>query len=67
MTKPVAVLDIFSGIGGFSLGLEKTGMKTIAFCEINSFCQKILKNHWPSVPIFSDITILTNKLKFPFT
>ncbi len=61
MTKPVAVLDIFSGIGGFSLGLEKPGMKTIVFCEINSFCQKILKKHWPSVPIFSDITILTNK------
>ena len=61
MTKPVAVLDIFSGIGGFSLGLEKTGMKTIAFCEINSFCQKILKKHWQSVPVFSDITILTNK------
>jgi len=61
MTKPLAVLDIFSGIGGFSLGLERAGMKTIAFCEINSFCQKILKKHWRSVPVFSDITILTNK------
>ena len=61
MTKPLAVLDIFSGIGGFSLGLEKAGMRTIAFCEINSFCQKILKKHWQSVPVFSDITILTNK------
>lgn len=55
------ILDIFSGIGGFSLGLEKAGMKTIAFCEINPFCRKILTRHWPSVPIFSDITILTNK------
>ena len=61
MTKPLSVLDIFSGIGGFSLGLEKAGMETIAFCEINSFCQKILKKHWQSVPVFSDITILTNK------
>ena len=61
MRKPLAVLDIFSGIGGFSLGLEKAGMKTIAFCEINSFCQKILKKHWQSVPVFSDITILTDK------
>ncbi len=61
MTKPLAVLDIFSGIGGFSLGLERAGMETIAFCEIKSFCQKILKKHWRSVPIFSDITILTNK------
>lgn len=61
MTKPLAVLDIFSGIGGFSLGLERAGMKTIAFCEINSFCQKILKKHWQSVPVFSDIAVLTNK------
>ena len=50
------VLDIFSGIGGFSIGLEAAGMKTVAFCEINTFCRKILKKHWSSVPIFSDIT-----------
>ena len=50
------VLDIFSGIGGFSIGLEAVGMKTVAFCEINTFCRKILKKHWSSVPIFSDIT-----------
>jgi DNA (cytosine-5)-methyltransferase 1 len=52
------VLDIFSGIGGFSIGLEAVGMKTVVFCEINPFCQKILKKHWPSVPIFSDITTI---------
>jgi DNA (cytosine-5)-methyltransferase 1 len=52
----VNVLDIFSGIGGFSLGLEKTGgFRTIAFCEIETFCQKILKHHWPEVPIFPDV------------
>ena len=52
------VLDIFSGIGGFSIGLEAASMQTVAFCEINPFCQKILTRHWPSVPIFSDITII---------
>ena len=52
------VLDIFSGIGGFSVGLEAASMQTVAFCEINPFCQKILKKHWPSVPIFSDVTII---------
>ena len=52
------VLDIFSGIGGFSIGLEAASMQTVAFCEINPFCQKILKKHWPSVPIFSDITTI---------
>lgn len=45
------VLDLFSGIGGFSLGLERTGgFETVAFCEIDPFCQKVLKKHWPDVP-----------------
>ncbi len=58
------VLDLFSGIGGFSLGLERAGMKTVAFCEINSFCQKVLKMHWPDIPVYADITTLTkDKLK----
>jgi DNA-cytosine methyltransferase len=49
------VLDLFSGIGGFSLGLESVGMDTVAFCEMDKFCQKVLKKHWPNVPIHSDI------------
>lgn len=49
------VLDLFSGIGGFSRGLEQAGMKTVAFCEIEPFCQKVLQKHWPDVPIYSDI------------
>lgn len=49
------VLDIFSGIGGFSLGLENAGMKTIAFCENNTFCQEVLKSHWNNIPVFSDV------------
>lgn len=52
------VLDLFSGIGGFSLGLERAGMQTVAFCEIDPFCQKVLKKHWPNVPIFNDIRTL---------
>ena len=55
---PVRVLDLFSGIGGFSLGLESAGMETVAFCEQNKFCQKILAQHWPTLPIHSDITEL---------
>jgi len=49
------VLDLFSGIGGFSLGLERAGMETAAFCEIDPFCHKVLRKHWPDVPIFTDI------------
>jgi DNA (cytosine-5)-methyltransferase 1 len=51
----VKVLDLFSGIGGFSLGLERAGFETVAFCEIDPFCQKVLKKHWPDVPIYTDI------------
>jgi DNA (cytosine-5)-methyltransferase 1 len=49
------VLDLFSGIGGFSLGLERAGFKTVAFCEIEPYCQKVLKKHWPDVPIYDDV------------
>lgn len=52
------VLDLFSGIGGFSLGLERAGMKTVAFCEIDPFCRKVLRKHWPDVPIFEDVRTL---------
>ncbi|WP_221977564.1 DNA cytosine methyltransferase [Rhizobium laguerreae] len=41
------VLDLFSGIGGFSIGLERVGFKTVALCEINPFCRADLKKHWP--------------------
>tara|TARA_R100001129_G_scaffold15459_1_gene10189 strand:+ start:163 stop:948 length:786 start_codon:yes stop_codon:yes gene_type:complete len=49
------VLDIFSGIGGFSLGLEWAGMSTIAMCEKDPHCRKILAKHWPDLPIHEDI------------
>jgi len=49
------VLDLFSGIGGMSLGLERAGMTTVAFCETDEFCCRILRKHWPDVPIYGDI------------
>lgn len=50
------ILDLCSGIGGFSLGLEATGgFETIAFCEFDPFCQKVLNKHWPEVPIYNDL------------
>jgi DNA (cytosine-5)-methyltransferase 1 len=55
------VLDLFSGIGGFSLGLNRAAMRTVAFCEIDRFCQSILTRHWPNVPVYSDINNLTNR------
>ena len=53
------VLDLFSGIGGFSLGLERAGMETVAFCEFDKKAQLVLKKHWPDVPIFDDVRELT--------
>jgi len=51
------VLDLFSGIGGFSLGLERTGgFKTVAFCEIDPFGRQVLAKHWPNVPCHNDVT-----------
>jgi DNA-cytosine methyltransferase len=52
------ILDLFSGIGGFSLGLERAGMKTVAFCEVDKKAQLVLKKHWPDVPIFDDVSNL---------
>ena len=48
-------IDLFSGIGGFSLASQWVGFKTILFCEIDEFCQKVLKKHWPQVPNIPDI------------
>ena len=57
------VLDLFSGIGGFSLGLERTGgFETVAFCEIEPFPRKVLAKHWPEVPQYHDVTKLTGDI-----
>jgi DNA (cytosine-5)-methyltransferase 1 len=58
--RKLKLLDLFSGIGGFSLGLERSGaFQTVAFCEIEPYCQKIIKKHWPEVPLYEDVTTLS--------
>lgn len=54
-------LDLFSGIGGFSLGLERAGFETVAFCEIDPAACRVLADRWPSVPNLGDVT----KADFP--
>ena len=61
MEEPLKVLDIFSGIGGFSIGLENAGMETVGFCEIEPFAQDILNKHWPHTRIFTDIRTLNEE------
>ena len=54
------VLDLFSGIGGFSLGLERTGgFETVAFCEIEECPRRVLAKHWPEVKQYGDVRELT--------
>jgi len=58
--EKLRVLDLFSGIGGFSLGLDSTGhFETVAFCEIEKFPCQILNKHWPNVPIYNDVKELS--------
>lgn len=49
------VLDLFSGIGGFSLGLERAGLRTVQFVEIDPYCRAVLAHHWPDVPCHDDV------------
>lgn len=53
----IKILDLFSGIGGFSYAAEQLvgGFQTEAFCEIDPFCQKVLKKNFPNVPIYDDV------------
>jgi len=54
-------VDLFSGIGGFSVASHWNGYRTTAFCEADAFCQAVLKKYWPSVPIVSDIRAFKGK------
>jgi DNA (cytosine-5)-methyltransferase 1 len=56
--KHIKVLDLFSGIGGFSLGLEQHRMETVAFCDSDAKARQVLMKHWPKVPIFDDVKTL---------
>ena len=57
------IVDLFSGIGGFSYAAEKLvgGFETVAFVEREPYCQKVLRKHWHNVPIFSDIRSFDGK------
>jgi len=55
------MLDLFSGIGGFSLAAHWAGIKTVAFCEIDPYCRQVLSRHWPQTPIYQDVRELTRE------
>lgn len=53
------VLGLFSGIGGFELGLQRAGMEIAAMCEIDPYCRRVLRKHWARTPIYEDVRELT--------
>jgi hypothetical protein len=55
-------IELFSGIGGIALAAEWAGIETVAFCERDPFCQKVLNKHWPDIPIFDDVYTLNRKV-----
>lgn len=59
--KPLRVLSLFSGVGGFDMGLENAGMETVFQCEVDKSCQEVLKHWWPQVPKWDDVSTLTGE------
>ena len=61
MIEPLKILDTFAGIGGFSYAAHELvgGFETTQFVEIDPFCQKVLKKHFPKVPCHDDIKTFT--------
>jgi len=55
MTKPMAFISLFAGIGGMDLGLERAGMQCVAQVEIDDYASKVLAKHWPDVARFRDV------------
>lgn len=53
--RPLTVGGLFSGIGGFELGMQRAGFEIIWMCEIDPFCQKVLRKHWPGVKVYNDV------------
>ena len=62
MTEKLKVLDLFSGLGGFSLGLERTGhFETVAFCDNDKYSKLIIDKHWKGKKVYEDVREITKE------
>jgi len=53
-------LDLFSGIGGFTLAAQSAGFETIGFAETNEYAAKVLKERWPEITNYGDVRNVRN-------
>lgn len=60
-------ISLFAGIGGIDLAAGLAGFRTVLFVEIDKFCQKVLKKHWPDVPIIGDVKDVTKEKVMAYT
>ncbi|MFB3131575.1 MAG: DNA cytosine methyltransferase [Rhodothermales bacterium] len=63
MKQPLTVGSLFSGIGGLDMGFERAGFEIRWMCEIDPFCRKVLRKHWPEVPIYEDVRSIRGSAK----
>ena len=60
-------ISLFAGIGGDALAAEWAGFEHVLFCEINPYCQQVLKKHWPNVPLIGDVRDVTRETVMAYT
>src|SRR5262245_43477090 len=63
--QPIPHLDLFTGLGGFTLAAEGEGFEPVAFCEIDEQCQRLLRRHYPQVEIINNVKEIT-KTRYGF-
>ncbi len=56
---PLTHVDLFAGVGGFSLSFGRAGVKTVAMVEKDRWCQMVLRRHFPDAKLFGDIKEVT--------
>ena len=55
--------SLFTGIGGFDLGLERAGWECAWQVEADAKCRQVLRRHWPDVPIYDDVRTVGDDLE----